>query len=163
MRRALPWLLLLATGCAENAILELDIVPPEAGTATLLNVQVLSSDEELDAPQDLGSGTERFVLGNDPTHLHVVADGPEIERPLLIGVWTCAGETCSDEEQGPTQLLRVERAFYLGEYTHLDLNLRGRPLTGVVEVSRCAVQGCGIADTSYCWDDGGVQRHYCER
>ena len=171
-RRAIPIVALLTgallgAGCAENAILELDLVaPPSSAAETVLNVQLLSTEEAVAAPENLGSPVQRFVLDAEPTQISVVASGDDIARPLYVGVWTCADMACAaaDDPQAPTRLFRLERAFYLGQYTHLDLDLRREPLTGVVEISRCRVQGCGVADGDYCYaDPDGTARHFCER
>ena len=58
--------------------------------------------------------------------------------------------------------MRIERAFYVGQFTELDLQLPalGDPLR---EVSVCEVRGCGDGTAFTCELDFDPPRHYCAR
>ncbi|MFK7991546.1 MAG: hypothetical protein AB8I08_36355 [Sandaracinaceae bacterium] len=154
----------MLVGCAENAILELDIIPAE--DMGVLDIDVSARTTPLsfdDAAGGFGTSVDRIQLGvGEPPHISVTAEGEEITSPLYIGVGVCpeGAMQCL-----PTRVFRVERAFYLGQYTHLDLDLRRGPPTGagIEEISRCLVQGCGSSESDYCYDDADTRRHFCDR
>ena len=75
------------TGCAENAIFELDLVPPSDATG-VLNVMVLSTDETFEdsASFDLGVEAVQFPLdAADPPHVTVVADSEDAAHAAVEG------------------------------------------------------------------------------
>ncbi len=159
---------LLFSGCAENAILELDIIAPD-GSSGVLHVRLLSTTEATSFEEATTEGLSSDVIeiplqvADEPPHVRLIAHAEEIEQPLYIGFGICAPDA---EQCLPSRVFRVERAFYLGQYTHLDIDLRDAPIIGteVEAIPLCQVQGCGRSEGNYCYEDPALgARHFCDR
>lgn len=176
MRRAaiahgLILLSVLAVGCAENAILELELqFPPQtAASGQYVVIQALSSETALTPGMSLGSETTPFTLAEETIgRMSLVASGAEITQPLYVGVRFCVDRDClaTGDPQEPDQLFRLERAFYLGAYSSVTIDLRGGPTPGLTEVGRCEVHGCFMGSRpvagSCLVNEDGTEVHFCE-
>lgn len=159
---------LVLVGCADNAILEVDLELPAATAGTpprYAFVQSLSAStisfEGAWAGADAGDG---FLLGAAPTTQHVsfVAEGDTIGRPLGLRVRFCADRVCGAlaDVDAPEARYVIARAFYRGQRTRLTLTPVPSTSPVTTEIDRCAVRGCSNgAAATYCFADG---RHFCE-
>lgn len=177
----------LVTGCARNAVLDLDVVLP---------AQAAPLDGRRHAFVEIGTGLNDFgdqLLGlegatdvdvttlggsSEPTRFSIVAGDPAAE--LRVRVRYCRAARCSDPSDmrnfddgtEPGLLWTFERAFYAGERTTASIAVPA--LTATVEtgepetVCRCAVIGCATVapGTSSCRMTtllcDPTARHFCE-
>ena len=165
MTRLLSAVLLVLAGCADNAVLELDLgLPPESldGLHRFAFVQARSGAEPFDEPWGGSDPVEGFMLGFDPHResVSVVADDASIEDPLRIKVRYCFTARCSSlsDADAPQAEIEIERAFYVAERTFLTLDLTGENES--ITVEKCRVRGCiGGTVSTFCRGDG---THFCE-
>ena len=166
MRALLSLTALLAWGCAENAILELEVTVPTAAAAGYPDAtQVILGFQSSTAtdPSALSARPAEQRTIDLPTAdaaiqpIAVEASGLELEQALFVSVRYCA-VPCGEV---PPLWIRYERAFYLGEYTEHRVAL---PVAGddVLDVGTCEVRGCfpgTPTTTGFCYD--GTERHFC--
>jgi hypothetical protein len=147
----LPWLAafsgalaLLATGCAQNAILELQVDLPPAplpsdGGSWFAQVQVRrASDHPFDIPW-MGGEDQVFELGDTRQWgcISVVSGSQELD--LHLRVRFCRAEDCLDLLDGTPRerLYTLEHPLYIGRHTYYRI-------TDIGEVPDCATDGdCG--------------------
>ena len=147
-------------GCARNAVLELEIeLPPEEGLA-LAELYVLSDYTDFSDAAWTEAQLEPLTELGDVARVDIVAEGASIERALGLRIRLCTAEPCP--AGAPEQLVRIDRAFYVGERTWLRIPLPATPVRDpeLLIFDRCEVGGCLDGDTlSYCRLD---ESHYCE-
>lgn len=173
MRRAVI-LVLALVGCADNAILEVELDLPAAnGETRFAVVQGRSGDVDFAAAWAGGGAVEGLELSNETVVVGIEADdGDEVEAPLAIRVRYCTDPACAGPQDGEAQEIQVtvERAFYEGEYTLLPADALPLPevmdcTTGgcaavSVMVDKCRIEGCRAGmTTNWCNSDG---LHFCE-
>ncbi len=162
---------LLLFGCAENAILEVDLqlpAQPTTGPALFAHVQARSADvvsfDETWAGTDAIEGRE-LAEEASPLPFSVVAGGSAFTRKLGVRVRFCETPACTGlgDDYAPEMRYRIERAFYRGRRTRVTIAIASVPTAppGEAEViEKCDVEGCTSGSTlSYCFIDG---RHFCE-
>ena len=174
------------TGCARNAVIELDVVvpnqPAHASGRTHAFIEVGTGLNDFgDQVLGLEGATDVDVTTVDaPTAFSIVAGDPATE--LRVRVRYCRVARCSGaldmmlfaEGTEPGLNWTFERAFYAGERTSAAIDVpalafaaeTGEPRT----VCRCAVIGCAIVPpgASSCRGTAAVTpcdptaRHFCE-
>lgn len=183
--------LVVLTGCARNAILELDVAVPEQTVVDERRYALVEVSSRLDAFDEDAfafEGVETVDLrdGAETVRFAVVTEDPT--RPVGVRVRYCVDPTCSDltrdvrpfqdvanplyaERRGHRYVL--PRAFYVGHVTSYALAVPAAADGGesdtVEEICRCAVAGCvGRPVTSYCrassdpCNDDPDNTHFCE-
>jgi hypothetical protein len=181
VRRAFVAAVVLAgAGCAENAILELELDLPAASSVApdveWVVVQARSGTPDFSADW-AGGGTVPGIPLISTSQTVIVGieadDGDEITAPLGVRIRYCRDEACGDPRDGNAQETRVtiERAFYEGEYTEIqrdqlmlpalmDCGAGCAPVT-LEDIDKCDVGGCRLGDTrNYCDMD---DLHFCEQ
>lgn len=166
-RAAAAALALLVAGCADNAILEVDLELPatSASTPRYAFVQSLSASTiDFGGAWAGADATEGFLLTSAPSTQHVsfVTDGDAIGRPLGIRVRFCTDRVCGAlaDVDAPEARYVVDRAFYRGQRTRLTLSPVPETAPTTTEIGKCEVRGCSNgAAATYCFADG---RHFCE-
>ncbi len=159
-------------GCGEQAVLDVTV---ELDGATeceaFARVDLMSGQADEPWPEDAHVTT--FTLGTEPstTTFSVVAHDDRELLPVFVSIRACRAETCDAEASpgcpadvaGRALRVELERAFYLGEATHLTLDLANATTDRAFErIPKCAVAGCTDgAATTYC-DADRVGRHFCE-
>ena len=161
---------LLAGGCAQNAILELQIELPPApagSSARFAYVQVASPNSGFDFGVDWGD--EGFTVPLTDTSqwtcVSVVGASPEVD--VNARVRFCQEERCLDVADGNAPESRIfvrctsGRCGCSGDADCTAEDAVCRAGGCVDRVGRCDVEGCitGATD-NFCADDGS---HFCER
>ncbi len=170
--RALALAIVLVTGCAENAILEVELMlPPASGAVRHVFVQTRSGEAEFEATWSGSGSVDGIVLADGAPSRSVVSveadDGAELDAPLSLKIRYCTTERCTEVADSDAQevWVSVERAFYEGRYTQLEVELPAvgacsPPCATELSFTKCQVRGCRAGDTvMYCDRDG---RHFCE-
>ncbi len=166
-------LLMGLSGCADNAILELDVtLPANPNPDTPLYAQVLARSSRLQTFEDdwlLFDSFDGFQLEEESQLrvISIVADPVDYDSNVLLRVLFCTEPRCTgigDDNAGERRMV-IERPFYSGQRTRADWTV-GDVTDSVVEVpeviSVCQVRGCRSGDlTSYCYD--GTEDHFCSR
>lgn len=152
--------LALVTGCARNAVLDLDLVIPAQATAidgrSHAYVEIGTSLNDFDHQLfDLDTATDVDVTaiagGSTRIRYSVVAGDPSTE--LRVRVRYCREERCNDPDDmrnfpsaEPGLRWSFERAFYAGQRTTAEVFVpalaAGVESDTVETVCRCAVVGC---------------------
>lgn len=171
MTRALALLIaLVASGCAEDGILELDLVLPSAADAcgaTQVGVEArIPPEGSCFFDQEWLDG-DHAVLALEPIEVRhrvsVVATAEDVARPLCLRVRACNADACPPPEVtiGVRAEIAIERAFYLGQYTALELGPIDLCADSRTDVGKCEVEGCaaGAPRDTFCTSEG---RHLCE-
>ena len=160
-------LLVVASGCAQNAILELEIDLPQrpSDTPIFAFVQARRGDThpfESDWGGDDLPAVELLPDQRHTTTMSLIADEDGFDAHLKVRF--CGSPKCTDIADGraPARWYRIEHPFYVGERTFWQVSIAAVPTTpdgALEEVDRCAIRGC-IEGTlsSYC-DAAG--RHFC--
>lgn len=167
---------LLAVGCVDNSILELEVdLPPQpAGVSEQVYalVQIRSSrmfSFEMDW-LSAGEDPEGFALGSERAtqRISIVAEPRDYEEDLLLRVVYCSSPRCSnlgDDTAGERRLV-IAHPFYDGERTRVSWTVGD--YTPVVipteeQVEVCDVEGCRAGDdlADYCYS--GTTDHFCSR
>ncbi len=162
MKRLAVAILALASGCAENGILELELDLPAAADACGATEAAL----EARIPQEGSCFFDQEWLDGDAAVLalgahhevSVVAAGADVARPLCLRVRACRGPCPPPEITiGVRAEIELERAFYLGRYTHAAL--------GTIDLcanTRTSIQPCEVTcdDPAPACDPSGP--HPCE-
>lgn len=130
MKRSVIALALVVGGCADNAILELELTLPSVTVACGAG----SAAVEARIPREGGCFFDQEWLDGDravlpidtseSTHeISVVATGEDVTRTLCVRVRGCRADECPPPEitVGARADIEIERAFYLGRYTELAL------------------------------------------
>ena len=163
-------LALALAGCAENAILELELQLPLDSEVAASFVSLEFDSRE--PPPIYTSPPETLPLSEERTRrVSVIASGEQIERPLFVRARFCRSQDCSAIEDNPVDPVtmeptmpghevRYERAFYLGQRTRHSLDLRAAPRDGRSDVDVCEVEGCFEGNLLTWCEDG---HHLCER
>jgi hypothetical protein len=174
MRITAASIVLALVGCADNAILEVELDLPAANADTRYAVvQGRSGEVDFDATWAGGGVIDGLELSNETMLVGIEADdGGEIDAPLALRIRYCIDPACGDARDGEAQEIQVtvERAFYEGEYTLL--RAEALPLPDVIDcttggcapervmVEKCRIEGCRAGMTiNWCNSDG---LHFCE-
>ena len=182
MSRLLLGALLLLSGCARNAIFELELeLPPQPAGAPLFAVVQLRNDAGFDADWSgvgLVSGIPLTACSRpspapecelrdlDPACANVVSvigDEDDLTRPLRVRVRFCQDATCGSpaDASAPEARIEIERALYTGAYTQGRACIDAVPamLEDPIRIERCDVR-CREGDAvTHCRADG---THFCE-
>lgn len=177
--------LLLATGCARNAMLELDVVVPPQTVADrpFAYIEVSSDISSFDESPFSIQGTANLDVMDGGTAPFAVLTGDE-STEVRVRVRYCRSASCSDiddvrafeEGTEPGLFYSFERAFYIGAVTSYTLEVgplsAEQPLamTSVSTICRCQVAGCAttLPGGSYCrgtsdvCDSDPTHTHFCE-
>lgn len=181
--RLLIALAIVASGCARNAILELELeLPPNPAGAQVYAVVQARGDlgfDEIwsDAPLE-GIPLSRACTRTDPAPpcadrmldpqcsavISLIGDGDDLARPLHVRVRFCEDPTCSApaDATAPEHRVDIERGFYLGRYTQARVCVDEAPtVTNAVPevIERCEVRCREGTAAMYCRLDG---THFCE-
>ncbi len=158
MRRAAALAFLLG-GCTHAGILELEVeLPAASGDVRYAVVDARSLGTSFEDEGEVAS----FPLGA-PAALSVVAGAEAQELPLEIRVRFCASAECEAEPAPPEVRVVIERAFYSGAHTFVNLRIDAVPSGSLVlpQIDACEVRGCTPSTgASYCLADG---THICEQ
>lgn len=183
-RRVLLAFAILASGCARNAILELELDLPlqPSGSAPLYAVVQVQSQGSFDQVWDdvplQGQPLSTICTRPDPPipcHdrmldpacsevISIVAGDGAITEPLSIRVRFCSDPTCSGpgDSTAPEQRIEIERAFYVGHYTQARVCFDEVPAATDPEpeiIDRCEVRCREGTSMLQCRLDG---THFCE-
>jgi hypothetical protein len=166
---------ILAIGCVDNSILELEIdlpaQPTDVSEQVYAFVQVRSSRMSSFATDWLSAGEDPdgFALGLErtPQVISIIAEPRDYDEDLLLRVVYCVSPRCSnlgDDTAGERRLV-IEHPFYDGQRTRVSWQVGDYTPTVIPEeetVAVCAVEGCRAGDVSeYCY--AGTQDHFCSR
>jgi len=164
-------------GCADNAVLELELeLPAAADGRGHAYVETLSTEgldgADFDGPWEGRAVEQGFALGSSRSmqDVSVVASGASLERALGVRVRFCSDARCeasADSTERREARWVFERAFYRGRrmtYRLVVPAIPAVPSGAPVEVGRCQVgHGCApgtsLDDPDFCRPDG---RHLCE-
>lgn len=169
---------LLSSGCARNAFLELQIDLPKNEFAEQRQavVQVVSGEVPFEQEWAGGDPIPPVLLGASPTSTKVSIEGDADteQKPIRVKVKFCKGAQCEllNDDVAPQVWLQIDRAFYVGQRTGYTWkiacipNVKGQtdppPVCDAPQqttVPKCKVAGCRSGVTSeYC--SGG--KHFCE-
>jgi hypothetical protein len=176
---ALALLALVLGGCAENAVLEVELTLPAqpAAPSPPLFAYVQARSADVVSFDEAWAGTDAVegrALEDEETALpfSIVAGGASFARELGIRIRFCRSPDCTavGDDRAPEARYRIERAFYQGQRTRLSLPNDPAvdplppvpPATGAVitEIDKCDIEGCTIGTSSmYCYLNGN---HFCE-
>ena len=178
MRRCVLCIVLLVSGCARNAIFELELsLPAQPAGAPLYAVVQARVDGGFEASWDdiatspglplcprpsEGTCEDRVLDPACASIVSIVADESELERPLYVRVRFCEDPACaaSSDASAPEHRVEVERAFYRGRYTQARVCLDEVPPEPALDlIERCDVRCREGSATSHCRLDG---THFCE-
>lgn len=176
-RRLIPLMaLVLASGCARNAVLEVELTlppRPESEPPLFAVVQFETDDPETGreafervwASGDAYPGV-RLATETQLASYSVVSENSG--RVLLVKVLFCSTDRCSaiedDPDVVPAVWYRLERPFYVGQRTWwrhvIDTIPLERP-SEPIPIDKCQIEGCirAVTETTYCRHTG---QHYCE-
>jgi hypothetical protein len=169
-------------GCAQNAVLELELDLPKNPGVTPVRyavVRVVSGSVPFDQDWQGDDALPPFALDPNATSAqHVSLDGSsEVEgAPVRVKVRFCRDPACSalGDDTAPEVRLQIDRAFYAGKRTSYTWsiacvpNVAGQtdtptcaiPQRAETDVTKCEVGGCRTGVThSYCVGD----KHFCEQ
>ena len=166
---------LSSLGCADNAILDVDLVLPMAtaeARVAVLDVRPASgfdfeggiwqeSDVYPPLETELGASTTT-VVGSVPAE--------HIEQDVLVRVRFCGEEACA--ASAPAVCFRLERPFHAGEVSTFHAEITSIPPStpsgsvcaiSPTTITRCEIGCAGVGPTmgaDYCRADGS---HTCDR
>jgi hypothetical protein len=179
--------LLVASGCVQNAVLELDLELPPADQVPPNGEREapFALTQVRDGTIDFGGTVSQWKGADDPAAT-MLGEAPHLEKisvvtedaslDVNIRVSFCTAEACNvfgDDHPGEVQIT-VEHPFYIGERTSLairiapggdvDVPTGGDDATRILRhtVGRCEIRGCVAGDDSgtYCRMTDGT--HLCE-
>lgn len=180
--------MLVLSGCAQNAVLELTLVLPSpsavgAPSAENAFVRFRSGDNPAEPTRGFALGADlelQIPLSSSTTSTtstaSVVIDDPaRMTEPLWIQVQYCESPTCSslaDDMSARVAYVRIERGFYQGVYTSVQVELPSdAPWAGPMdpptplEIGKCDVAGEGCFEGTFsgnCRTLSGTETHVCE-
>jgi hypothetical protein len=176
-RATLLALCLVGSGCARNAIFELELELPAqpAGPALFAVVEASREGSGAIATDPVAIPLATACARSDPAPacddrvldpscsavVSVVATGG-LTRPVSVRVRFCEDPTCAApaDASAATHRVEVERAFYEGHYTQARVCIDTVPVADVTEtVPRCDVRCREGSATMQCRLDG---THFCE-
>lgn len=174
--------LFVLSGCARNAIFELELeLPPQPGAARFAVVQ-LRNDAAFGAdwsdvatlpgiplasscsrPDPAPACEDRALDTSCSTVISVIGDENDLTRPLRVRVRFCEDPACAGaaDAMAPEARIEVERALYTGAYTQGRACIDALPMTleEPIRIERCDVR-CREGDAiMHCRADG---THFCE-
>jgi hypothetical protein len=175
-------ILLVAGGCANNAIftLHLDLPPAPPGPPVprpQLVVEgraatgLVMADWTADWQQWQAGGIPLNATVRTTASVDFVASGATVTEPLWVKIRFCVSEVCTDVDDGVAPEVRVafERVFFQGRYTEYTLPIAFGLMDGdVLDTSMTPVPKCmvaapdcidGMPATDWCIDG----QHWCER
>ena len=173
------------TGCARNAVfeLELDLPPQPGGIAPIFAVVQVRNDGEFGAdwstvprlpgmplsatcarPAEPLACDDRELAPDCSAVVSVIGDGADFSRRLRVRVRFCEDPECAaaNDATAPETRVDIERALYQGRYTQGRVCIDTVPTSPTPEpvlVDRCAVRCRDGAAVMHCRADGS---HFCE-
>jgi hypothetical protein len=165
-------LALLATACARNAVLEVELeLPPQpaAGEPRYAVVQFESQPRSFEEDWRGANDHAGTALAAEPVSVaySVIAEDPS--TVVQVKVLFCTTPDCSAIDDAPDRVpglwYRLERSLYVGERTRWRQTIAAVPTdppAATIEVDKCEVEGCiraGASETTFCRLSGA---HYCE-
>lgn len=167
-RAAIAALALLLASCAQNAVLELQLMLPPQGAGPQLYALV-QVRRAADHPFDVewrGEEIDAVELSGEETRVQISVIGRDPEVDLHVKVRFCRVPSCDDlGDPVPEVWYAIEHPFYVGRRTAWAACVplaTDRPTAPIV-VDRCEIHGCvrGMGSTSYC-EGAGSGAHFCE-
>ncbi len=167
-------LALVLTGCAENAVLEVELtLPAQPATGAPLFAYVQARSADVVSFDEAWAGTDAIdgrALETAVSMLpfSVVAGGASFTRQLGVRIRFCASRDCTGlgDDRAPEVRYRIQRAFYQGHRTRVALVIDAVPAppppigAPITDIDKCDVEGCTTGTTStYCFMNG---HHFCE-
>ena len=167
-----------AFGCADNAILELEVrlpANPHEGRETFALIQVRRATSGFETPWIGDIPVRGFPLGNMPRteQISVVAEPDSYTHDIRGRMKFCGNDTCTalgvpsdgipGDDMAPEAHLEVEHPFYSLKRTSVSWPVDTVPPDSLspplLMISRCQVAGCIDITTNYCRADG---THFCD-
>lgn len=156
-------------GCAQNAVLELQLMLP-ASTDAIPYFALVQVRRGADNPFEVdwaGSDIDAVALANQPQRVQVsvVSSAPDTDVHLKIRFCRAPGCDAIDDASAPELWFALEHPFYLGRRTAWAACIEQVPPPGPperpVRVDRCQIRGCiaGGSAATYCTASGA---HFCE-
>lgn len=162
-------LVLPVAGCADNAILELEVDLPASpmGEETYAFIQVRTDELGFDVPWSGADPVDGFLLG--PTRstqpISIVAAPRDYDRNVRVRATFCSQPRCDGfgDDIAPERRLEIEHPFYSTRRTAATWRIEDVPADTVETpdlIQRCEVAGCRDGTTrEHCRRDG---THFCE-
>lgn len=167
----------VAHGCAQTAVLELEIDLPVSPDGEPLFAVVFAGESALldNGPESVAVGLplsceraeprprcdDRTLSPECSATVSIVGRETHLEEPLPVHIRFCDDPVCAGEEPRGSHRIEVERAFYLGRYTQARTCIDEIP-DGMAEpqrIERCDVRCREGTATMSCRLDG---THFCE-
>ncbi|MDQ3036232.1 MAG: hypothetical protein M3Y87_27775 [Myxococcota bacterium] len=165
-------LALALAGCAQNAVLELQLMLPARDALVTAPIFALVQVRRADAhpfevdwqPQ---ADAQAVELGDAPARVQLSVIGRDPTIDLHVKVRFCGDPDCDgiDDADAPERWFAIEHPFYVGRRTAWAACVEDIPAarpSAPIEVERCEIHGCTAGGaTSYC-DPDGTGPHFCE-
>ena len=162
----------LATGCARNAVLEIELtVPaqPATGPARYAVLQFEAAPQSFETDWRGANDYPGVALDGEPQMLAYSVVSEDESTIVQMKVLFCTTPDCSALDDAPDRVpsvwYRLERSLYIGERTRWEVIVAAvpaDPASDAIEVGKCEIEGCIRAtgsETSFCRLSG---EHYCE-
>ena len=162
----------LATSCARNAGIEIELIVPPAPAGTHLFAYVQFERPPLDFDSQWPDTTDvaGMPLGSVAQPLHFSVLTESFDAPLLIKVRFCETERCRGSAPAPELWFQLEHPFYRAQrtsWTHVITEIptvNGVSCGQAASIGRCEIQGCVSVSSqadrlNFCRLDG---THFCE-
>ncbi len=164
-RVPLALLCVIATGCARNAALDVQLeLPPGTGIA---RVEFERFGASFNAPWTQSHDVALMPGSQQPTLFTILTDDPG--PTVLVNVRFCQSTAaCDRTPDGPSVRYELQSPFYLGHRTTWNYRLLCTPAaeaTTTTTIDRCEIGGCVTVapgtdmPVSFCRADG---THFCE-
>jgi hypothetical protein len=162
MRRALLAVFLLLGGCAENAVLELQVqIPPapDPSTETYAQVQVRRADATGFDVSWTGDDPQGVQLGQDAAWVCTSVDSHDATIDLDVRVRFCGSPACDalGDDSAPEVRYHLEHPFYIGHHTYWSAQIAAVPectTDADCALGRCVDGRCGCETDADCCPAG---------
>lgn len=154
------------SGCARNAVLEVELDLPPGPTDRFAVVQFETADGFDSTWLAQYPGTP-LGSGRQTVEYSLITESPNERLRVKVNFCTTPDCTGLDDtfDRAPAVWYELERSFYIGERTRWVVTIDTLPIdppSAPMSVGRCQIQGCIEATgttTTFCRLDG---THYCE-
>lgn len=156
------------SGCARNAILEVELtlpVAPDPASSLYAVIMVVDDEHDFDSvniePQHSGT-----LLTGDPQTIAFSVMTERADGAMRMVVYFCPNTVCAggDVPRLPQVRYRFERATYIGRRTRFRAVIDAVPEAASTYpencVDRCSIEGCIEGSGTFCRTDDGT--HYCQ-